>query len=117
ETKGGGGDHNAKEAAHKVKPGEVEVAVLEGTSGSGLPAAWGAQVEEKGFGLGAGGESGSEFGNSVVRFVEGAKTEARGGARRKRITKVQPMTAEVAGVSNQAKVSIVVGEDNAAAEG
>jgi hypothetical protein len=38
-------------------------------------------------------------------------------ARQLKIRKVQPMTAEVSGVSNGAKVSVVVGEDNVPAEG
>ena len=116
ETKGAGG-HTAKQAAHKVKPGEIEVAVLNGTSVSGLAATWGDKVEEKGFELGAVTNSESEFEDSVVMFERGSKPEAKEVAKRLQIVKVQPMTPEVAGVSNQAKVSIVVGEDNAATEG
>ena len=43
--------------------------------------------------------------------------EAKTVAKQLQIHKVQPMTAEVSGVSNGAKVSVVVGEDNAPAEG
>jgi hypothetical protein len=38
-------------------------------------------------------------------------------AERLKIKAVEPMIPEVSEVSNEAKVSVVVGEDNAAAEG
>jgi LytR cell envelope-related transcriptional attenuator len=104
-------------AAAKVKPGEIEVAVLNGTSVTGLAASWGAKIENKGFELGAVTNTNSTFEESVVMFEPGAKPEAKEVAERLNIKKVQPMVAEVAEVSNQAKVSVVVGEDNAAAEG
>ncbi len=113
----GAGSSGKQAAAKKVKPGEIEVAVLNGTSVSGLAATWGDKVEEKGFELGAVTNSESEFEDSVVMFENGSKPEAKEVAKRLQIKKVQPMTPEVAGVSNDAKVSIVVGEDNAATEG
>jgi hypothetical protein len=121
-----GGDGNSAKAdgngkknagAAKVKPGEIEVAVLNGTSVTGLAASWGDKIENKGFELGAVTNTNSTFAESVVMFEPGAKPEAKEVAQRLDIKKVQPMVAEVAEVSNQAKVSVVVGEDNAAAEG
>jgi hypothetical protein len=50
-------------------------------------------------------------------FEPGSKPEAKEVAQRLAIKKVQPMPAEVREVSNEAKVAVVVGEDNAAAEG
>jgi hypothetical protein len=50
-------------------------------------------------------------------FENGAAPEAKTVAKQLQIHKVQPMTAEVSGVSNGAKVSVVVGEDNVPAEG
>lgn len=111
------GTHGSKQTAAKVKPGEIEVAVLNGTSVTGLAASWGDKIENKGFELGAVTNTNSTFENSVVMFEPGAKPEAKEVAKRMSITQVQPMTAEVKEVSNKAQVSVVVGEDNAAAEG
>jgi LytR cell envelope-related transcriptional attenuator len=104
-------------AGAKVKPGEIEVAVLNGTTSTGLAASWGNKIEKKGFELGAVTNTTDTFEESVVMFEPGAKPEAKEVAERLSIKKVQPMIAEVAEVSNEAKVSVVVGEDNAAAEG
>jgi hypothetical protein len=121
EAKGGGG-HGGKSkqaAAPKkvVKPEEIEVAVLNGTEAPGLAAAWGDKLEVKGFEVGAITNTTSTFENSVVMFNTGAAPEAKQVAKQLKIHKVQPMTAEVSGVSNGAKVSVVVGEDNVPAEG
>jgi LytR cell envelope-related transcriptional attenuator len=114
-AKGGGKGKQA--TAAKIKPGEIEVAVLNGTSVTGLAATWGDKIESKGFELGAVTNTNSTFEDSVVMFEPGAKPEAKVVAQRLNIKKVEPMVAEVAEVSNEAKVSVVVGEDNAAAEG
>ena len=114
----GGGSKNAKTAkktASKVNPGEIEVAVLNGTSVPGLAATYGDKVEKKGFELGAVTNSNSSFENSVVMFKKKGKPEAEQVAKQLSISKVEPMTSEVAQVSGEAKVSVVVGEDNAAA--
>lgn len=107
--------HSGRQAAHQVKPGEIEVAVLNGTSVTGLAAVYGEKVEKKGFELGAVTNTNSSFEKSVVMFKQGRKPEAKEVARRLSIAKLEPMTAEVSGVSGEANVSVVVGEDNAAA--
>jgi hypothetical protein len=112
----GGGGKNAT-ASKTVKPDEIEVAVLNGTEATGLAATWGDKLEGKGFEVGAITNTTSTFENSVVMFENGAAPEAKQVATQLQIHKVQPMTAEVSGVSNGAKVSVVVGEDNAPAEG
>jgi hypothetical protein len=116
---GGGGGKTSKAAttAKKIAPGEIEVAVLNGTASEGLAATWGGKVEEKGFELGAVTNTESEFADSVVMFKKGREPEAKEVAERLAISKVQPMNSEVAGVSGGANVSVVVGEDNAPAEG
>ncbi|MBS1679976.1 MAG: LytR C-terminal domain-containing protein [Actinobacteria bacterium] len=119
EVKGGGhSNKNGKQAAStkKVKPDEIEVAVLNGTEATGLAATWGDKLEGKGFEVGAITNTTSTFENSVVMFENGAAPEAKMVAKQLQIHKVQPMTAEVSGVSNGAKVSVVVGEDNVPAE-
>jgi hypothetical protein len=104
-------------AAKKIQPGEIEVAVLNGTAAEGLAATWGGKVEEQGFELGAVTNTESEFEESVVMFKPGREPEAKVVAKRLSISKVQPMISEVAEVSGGANVSVVVGEDNAPAEG
>jgi hypothetical protein len=121
QAKGGksGKEGKSKNASAKanVKPEEIEVAVLNGTEAPGLAASWGDKAEAKGFEVGAITNTTSTFENSVVMFKEGAAPEAKTVAKGLQIHKVQPMTAEVSGVSNGAKVSVVVGEDNVPAEG
>lgn len=121
QAEGGKGHHHKNDqngtAARKVKPGEIEVAVLNGTEATGLAATWGDKLEGKGFEVGAITNTTSTFENSVVMFESGAAPEAKQVAKQLQIHKVQPMTAEVSGVSNGAKVSVVVGEDNVPAEG
>jgi hypothetical protein len=114
---GGKGDHSSKQTAKKVKPGEIEVAVLNGTSVTGLAATWGDKIENKGFEVGAVTNTNSTFEDSVVMFEPGSEPQAKMVAKQLQIKKVQKMVAEVAEVSNGAKVSVVVGEDNAATEG
>jgi hypothetical protein len=114
---GGAGGEKQVAADKKVKPEEIEVAVLNGTEATGLAATWGDKAEEKGFEVGAITNTTSTFENSVVMFANGAAPEAKTVAKQLQIHKVQPMTAEVSGVSNGAKVSVVVGEDNVPAEG
>jgi hypothetical protein len=117
ESKDGGG-HKSKEATvHQVKPGEIEVAVLNGTAVPGLAATYGDKVEKKGFELGAVTNSDASFEDSVVMFKQGRKPEAKEVAKDLAITKVQPMSNEVAQVSGEANVSVIVGEDNASAAG
>ncbi len=115
ETKGKGHDGKQAAAVQKVKPGEIEVAVLNGTSVPGLAATFGAKVEKKGFELGAVTNSESSFETSVVMFRHGKKPDAKQVAQDLAIKKLEPMSNEVAQVSGEANVSVVVGEDNAAA--
>ena len=113
----GGGKEKQAATGKNLKPDEIEVAVLNGTEATGLAATWGDKAEAKGFEVGAITNTTSTFENSVVMFEAGAAPEAKIVAKGLAIHKVQPMTAEVSGVSNGAKVSVVVGEDNAPAEG
>lgn len=107
--------NGAKQAAAKVKPAEIEVSVLNGTSVPGLAATYGDKVEGKGFSLGAVTNSSSSFAESVVMFKAGHKPEAQKVAKQLGVSKVQPMTGEIESVSAGADVAVVVGEDNAEA--
>jgi hypothetical protein len=117
---GGGGDSSSgksgsKQTAAKVKPAEIEVSVLNGTSVPGLAATYGDKVEGKGFDLGAVTNSSASFPESVVMFTRGHKTEARTVAKQLGISKLQLMSGEIESVSAGADIAVIVGEDNAEA--
>jgi hypothetical protein len=112
---GSNGGGNAKQAAAKVKPSEIEVTVLNGTSVVGLAATYGDKVEGKGFDLGAVTNSSASFEESVVMFKRGHKPEARKVAKQLGIGKVQLMSGEIESASAGADVALIVGEDNAEA--
>jgi hypothetical protein len=112
-------DAGGKGASGKgaVRPAEVEVTVLNGTAVPGLAATYGDKVEGKGFRLGAVTNSNSSFVDSVVMFERGHGREAHMVARSLGISKVRLMTSDVASVSAGAPVSVIVGEEDAAASG
>jgi hypothetical protein len=108
----GKGAHGKLGAA---QPGEIEVTVLNGTAVPGLAAKYGDKVEGKGFQLGAVTNSSSSFVDSVVMFESGHGREAHMVATALGISKVRPMTSDIASVSGGAPVSVIVGEEDAAA--
>jgi hypothetical protein len=112
---GGSDGQGTKQAAAKIKPGEIEVTVLNGTAVPGLAATFGDEVEGKGFELGAVTNTSSSFASSVVMFKRGHKPEARKVAKQLGIAKLQLMDGEIESVSAGAAVAVVVGEDNAEA--
>ncbi len=100
-------------AAKKLKPSEIETAVLNGTAVPGLAAEFGDQVERKGFELGAVTNSSTSFTESVVMFERGHKREAQRVANVLDVSQVRLMTADIESVSDGASVAVVIGEDNA----
>jgi hypothetical protein len=104
-------------SAKATKPAEIEVTVLNGTAVPGLAAEFGDKVEGKGFQLGAVTNSATSFTDSVVMFERGHAPEARKVAKALGISEVRLMTSDIESVSGDASVSVIVGEDNAAAEG
>jgi hypothetical protein len=107
------GSSGTKQAAAKVKPGEIEVSVLNGTAVPGLAATYGDKVEAKGFELGAVTNSSASFTDSVVMFKRGHKPEASKVAKQLKIKKLQLMDGEIESVSAGSPVAVIVGEDNA----
>lgn len=105
---------NAKPAAARIAPGEIEVTVLNGTATAGLAATWGDKVERKGFQLGAVTNTTSSFETSVVMYTRGHKPDAQKVAKQLGISKLALMDAEIRGLAGGADVVVVVGEDNAA---
>ena len=117
---GVGGDQGGKGRRHgsaKMKPSEIEVTVLNGTAVPGLAARYGAVVERRGFKLGVVTNSTSSFAASVVMYRLGSATEAHRVGSSLGISRVRPMTRDIAAVSAGAPVSVVVGEDNASSTG
>lgn len=115
DSSGAKGSSSTTNTAKAVKPGEIEVAVLNGTSVPGLAASFGEKVEAKGFEAGAVTNSSQTFENSVVMFKPGHEPEAKMVSKRISIPKLEPMTAEIVEVARKANVAVVVGEDNAEA--
>jgi LytR cell envelope-related transcriptional attenuator len=111
------GGKNGKQAAAKVKPSEIEVTVLNGTSVAGLAATYGDKVEDKGFGLGAVSNTEQPFEESIVMFERGHKPEASKVAKQLQISELRAMSSEVKAAAEGADVAVVVGEDNATAAG
>jgi hypothetical protein len=114
---GGKSGKHGRNAAAKVQPGDVEVAVLNGTAVPNLAATYGDKIEGKGFELGAIGNTTSSFSSSAVMFMRGHAPEARLVAKQLGISDVGLMTEEVEEVSEGANVAVIAGEDNAAAAG
>jgi hypothetical protein len=112
---GAQGDNGKQAAAKMLKPSEIEVAVLNGTSVPGLAATYGDKVSRKGFEQGPVTNSSETYETSVVMFKAGHEPEAKKVAKRLSIAKVAPMSGEIEGVSQKAEVAVVVGEDNAEA--
>jgi len=117
----GSDDANGKggqgKTAKALKPGEIEVTVLNGTAVPGLAATYGDKVERKGFQLGAVTNSATSFTESVVMYKRGHAPEARRVASVLGISDVQLMNGDIASVSGSAPVSVIVGEDNAQTSG
>lgn len=112
-----GGKGGGNRTAAKVRPSEIEVTVLNGTAVPGLAARFGDMVEGEGFELGAVTNSSASFVDSEVMFQPGKAREARRVAAALGISQVSAMTPDIASVSGGAPVSVIVGEDNAAAAG
>jgi hypothetical protein len=106
--KGSGGSSSAP-----VSPGQVTVAILNGTSVPGAAAQIGEQVRQDGYKLGPVTNSSSSFDESVVMFAPGHEREARFIAKDVKIADVRAMTPEIAGLSGEATVAVVVGQDRA----
>jgi hypothetical protein len=114
---GGSGGKGGKQASHAVKPSEIEVTVLNGTAVDGLAGTYGDMVERRGYQLGAVTNSRSSFVESVVMFAPGGGRAAHRVADSLEISRVRPMTSEIASLSAGAPVAVVVGEDNATTAG
>jgi hypothetical protein len=112
---GGSGGKGSKQVSRALKPSEIEVTVLNGTAVEGLAGTYGDMVERRGYQLGAVTNSRSSFADSVVMFQSGEGAAAHRVADSLEISRVRPMTSEIASLSAGAPVAVVIGEDNASA--
>ena len=113
----GSSGKSSKQVSHALKPSEIEVTVLNGTAVEGLAGTYGDMVERRGYQLGAVTNSRSSFTESVVMFEPGEGRAAHRVADSLEISRVRPMTTEIASLSAGAPVAVVIGEDNASAAG
>ncbi len=110
---GGSGGGERGSAAAAPKPGQIEVAVLNGTATPGLAARYGEKIQHRGFRLGTVTNSASSFSESVVMYERGHEPEAERVGKALHISKLRLMTSDVSSVSSGAPVSVIVGEENA----
>jgi hypothetical protein len=106
----GGGQTNGGSA---LRPGQIDVAVLNGTAVAGLADRTGDNLEADGFQLGTVTNSSSSFTASVIMFAPGRRPEAEEVGKSLGIRELRAMTSEIQGVAAGADVAVVVGEDRA----
>jgi hypothetical protein len=114
----GGSDDNGSPAQTKgaaVKPGQIEVAVLNGTNPpvNGLAGTFSDKLEGRGFRTGRVGNSSNSFTQSEVMFRRGHKPEAAMVARSLDIPKVRLMTPDIVNDTAGEPVAVIVGQDEA----
>jgi LytR cell envelope-related transcriptional attenuator len=96
-----------------VVPGDVEVAVLNGTSVPGLAAKVGDDVRVNGFKLGTVTNSGDQFDQTVVMYAPGQQRAARKVANDLGVNPVQPIDRQTERAAGGAAVVVIAGADRA----
>ncbi len=105
-------DTPAKKKAPGVNPGDVRVAVLNGTTVPGLAAQIGDSIERQGFQLGTVTNFiDQQRAESVVKYAPGAEREAAEVGKRLKISQREPIDAESQGLAGDATVVVVAGAD------
>ena len=108
----GGGKQSAG-ADSIVRPGDTEVAVLNGTAVAGLADRTSDDLAATGYLIGAVTNSNSSFEASLVMFKAGFRPEAMNVAGKLGIKRVRPMSADIVTVAEGANVAVIVGQDKA----
>jgi LytR cell envelope-related transcriptional attenuator len=97
-----------------VKPGNVTVAVLNGTTVPGLAARLRDQIATAGFRKGTINDfSDQQLAESVVQYAPGHQAEAEAVSRRVRISQREPVTANSRALAGDATVIVIAGADKA----
>jgi hypothetical protein len=122
------GDNSAKALANKdnglpnkpkrngaaVRPGNVIVAVLNGTTVPGLAAMLGDQIAAAGFKKGTiNNFSDQQLAESVVQYAPGHQAEAKAVSRTVGISRREPLTADSRALAGDATVIVIAGADKA----
>jgi LytR cell envelope-related transcriptional attenuator len=108
---GGGGEEEGRQR-RAVVPGDVTVAVLNGTTVPGLAKQVGDQVESHGFRLGTvanATDQDQQRAESVVLFSPGHRNEARAVGRRLKISQFQPVDPASQELAGDATVVVIAG--------
>jgi hypothetical protein len=116
-----GGNAQAKGSPDKprrnvaaVEPGDVSVAVLNGTTVPGLAAALRGEIAAAGFTKGAIDDfSDKQVAESVVQYAPGHEAEAKAVGRRLGISEDEPVTADTRALAGDATVVVIAGADTA----
>jgi hypothetical protein len=106
-----GGDREARHTA--VVPGDVEVAVLNGTSIPGLAVKVGDDVKANGFRLGTVTNSSHPYDQTVVLFAQGQQRAARKVAHDLGVRPLQPIDPGTTKLVPDADVVVIAGADRA----
>ena len=109
----GGEDSGRGPKPGAVVPGEVEVAVLNGTSVPGLAAKVGDDVRVNGFQLGAVTNSSDQFDQTVVMYEPGQERAAKKVANDLGVKPVQPIDRQTERAAGGADVVVIAGADRA----
>ena len=97
-----------------VKPGNVTVAVLNGTTVPGLAAALRDQIAAAGFKKGTiNNFSDQQLDESVVQYAPGHQAEAKAVSRIVGISEREPVTADSRALAGDATVIVIAGADKA----
>jgi hypothetical protein len=108
------GNAQAKRSGAAVKPGNVTVAVLNGTTVPGLAAMLREQIAAAGFKKGTIDVfSDQSLAESVVQYAPGRQAEAKAVGRRFGISQREPVTADSRALAGDATVIVVAGADKA----
>ena len=111
---GDGLPNKPKRNGAAVKPGNVTVAVLNGTTVPGLAAALRDQIAAAGFTKGTINDySDKQLGESVVLYAPGHQAEAKAVSRRVGISQREPVTADSRALAADATVIVIAGADKA----
>jgi LytR cell envelope-related transcriptional attenuator len=113
ELLGGGGQSKHGPRPGAIVPGDVDVAVLNGTSAPGLAAKVGDDVRVNGFKLGTVTNSRDQFDQTVVMYEPGQQRAAKKVARDLGVKPVQPIDRQTERATDGADVVVIAGADRA----
>jgi LytR cell envelope-related transcriptional attenuator len=109
----GGGESSQGPRPGAIDPGEVDVAVLNGTSVPGLAAKVGDDVRVNGFRLGAVTNSRDQIDQTVVMYAPGQQRAAKKVAHDLGVKPLQPIDRQTEQTAGDADVVVIAGADRA----